>query len=80
MAHIPHDKVLPQDMVEIYDHGDPDERKKGDRPVKLRMHVSDARHAMDKEPERYLLEPRAEKKPEPARMVPRGRFTKAEDE
>lgn len=50
--HIPPELILPQDMVDVTDLGEPP----GDsEPVVMRMHVSDAKHAMDVEPERYVL-------------------------
>lgn len=53
---IPPEKLLPQDMVNIFDHGPADEPI--DPPTELRMHATDAKHAMSVEPERYMLEPR----------------------
>lgn len=71
--HIPPEHILPQDMVDIVDHGPPDPgpQPEGDDlawkiraaeyenykhgPLTLRMHISDAKHAMDVEPERYKL-------------------------
>ena len=46
--HIPPEHLLPQDMIDIHDHGQ-------SPPKVLRMHVSDAKHAMSVEPERYRL-------------------------
>ncbi len=65
---IPPEKLLPQDMVEIFDRGPKDEPH--DPPQALRMHATDAKHAMDVEPDRYSLdperpEPKAELMPEP---------------
>jgi hypothetical protein len=51
--HIPPHKLLPQDMVDVVDHGPPDNPH--DPPQVLRMHVTDARHAMQVEPNRYSL-------------------------
>lgn len=111
MAHIPADKILPQDMVEIWDLG-PEEpespelpqtgfhdaasiehqqaherrnklireyqARKADwdswqddpKPRPLRMHVTDARHAMDTEPERYVLELPEDHKKDPKKPEP----------
>ena len=51
---IPPELLLAQDMVVIFDHGPADEPN--DPPVELRMHATDAKHAMDVEPERYTLD------------------------
>lgn len=62
--HIPPDKLLPQDMVHIFDHGPKEEPLA--EPKLLPMHAVDAKHAMAVEPERYALEPRvSEQMPEP---------------
>lgn len=52
--HIPPHKLLPQDLVDLFDLGPKDDRHP--EPVSLRMHAVDAKHAMDVEPERYVLE------------------------
>jgi hypothetical protein len=44
--HISPEHILPQDMVDILDK---------DENVVLRMHVSDAKHAMNVEPKRYVV-------------------------
>lgn len=54
--HIPPEKLLPQDMVHIFDHGPKDDPFA--EPKLLPMHAVDAKHAMAVEPERYALEPR----------------------
>jgi hypothetical protein len=62
MSHIPEHHLLPQDMVDVYDLGD------GTATVvkKLRMHASDARHAMAVNPDRYkLFAPQSKPAPEP---------------
>lgn len=58
MSFIPQDRLLPQDLVNIYDHGPADapHDPPHDPPVLMRMHASDARHAMDVEPQRYRLD------------------------
>lgn len=53
-AHIPPHRLLPQDMVDIYDLGPSDEPH--EKSVKVRMHASDARHAMGTEPKRWVLD------------------------
>lgn len=53
--HIPPHKLLPQDLVDMLDHGPADALN--EPPVKLRMNAQDARHAMQVEPERYTLTP-----------------------
>lgn len=57
--HIPPEKLLPQDMVDIFDHGPADEPH--ETPVLHRMHAVDAKHAMSVEPERWALEPKQPK-------------------
>jgi len=59
MAHIPQHRLLPQDLVDIYDHGPPEARHK--QPVAHRMHASDARHALDVDPQRWKLDAEIEK-------------------
>jgi hypothetical protein len=65
--HIPPHLILPQDMIDIIDHGPPDPgpapgeavaaeyESYRDGPKTLRMHMVDAKHAMEVEPERYKL-------------------------
>lgn len=67
-SHIPPDKLLPQDLVDIYDRGPADGPHPA--PVVIRMHASDARHAMDVEPERYTLNLAAEQEPGMAALHP----------
>jgi hypothetical protein len=55
MADIPPDHILPQDLVDIHDHGPKDKPHK--QPVRYRWHVTDAKHAMTMEPNRYKLAP-----------------------
>ncbi|TAL43841.1 MAG: hypothetical protein EPN91_05650 [Salinibacterium sp.] len=52
--HIPPEKLLPQDLVDVFDHGHADEPN--DPAVRIRMHVVDAKHAMEVEPSRYRLD------------------------
>jgi len=52
--HIPPERILPQDMVDIYDHGPADAPHAV--PERHRMHVSDAQNAMSIEPERWKLD------------------------
>lgn len=59
--HIPPDKMLPQDLVDVFDHG-PDD-KPFEVPAVIRMHSTDAKHAMSVEPKRYALEPRGLARP-----------------
>lgn len=51
--HIPPERLLPQDLIDIFDHGPVDEPH--DAPVKHRMHAVDAKHAMQVEPSRWKL-------------------------
>lgn len=53
--HIPPHRLLPQDMVEVFDRGPPDEPHLV--PVKAVMHASDAKHAMSTDPGRWALDP-----------------------
>ena len=60
MSHVPPDRLLPGDMVDMHDHGDPGERfitpaVRLTYPLLVRMHASDARHAMTVDPGRWTL-------------------------
>lgn len=52
MSHIPPDKLLPQDMVMMHDHGP----RPFEHPVSHKMAAADARHAMEADPDRWTLE------------------------
>jgi hypothetical protein len=51
--HIPPEKLLPQDLIDIFDHGP--EKHPHPAPVKIRMHATDAKHAMSVEPGRWKM-------------------------
>jgi len=53
MSHIPPDKLLPQDMVDMHDHGPPE--KPHFEPVAHRMHATEAKQAMAADPHRWTL-------------------------
>lgn len=74
--HIPPDKLLPQDMVVVYDHGPKD--KPFETPVAHKMHAVDAKHSMGVEPERWALDPRPKPEPEPEPVITEETF-EAED-
>jgi hypothetical protein len=60
LSHVPPDRILAGDHVDMWDHGDPSERfippaVRPKYPVRHRMHVSDARHATRADPQRWTL-------------------------
>jgi hypothetical protein len=65
--HIPPDRILPQDLIDIFDHGPADEPHAA--PMRHRMHVTDAQHAMMVEPSRWKLDAEAVKPFKPVRLV-----------
>ena len=66
--HIPPHRLLPQDMVEVFDHGPAIDRHLAS--VKVYMHASDAKHAMSIEPDRWSLDPvKVDADPEPEHLT-----------
>ena len=60
---IPHGHLLPQDMVDVLDHGPKDNRHP--HPVPHRMHAVDAKHAVAADPERWTWKGEKPTEPEP---------------